>query len=48
MNRHGWLGAVVVALLASLGGWASAQSRPTVPITPTVLSGDNIGFRVEG
>jgi hypothetical protein len=35
-------------VLAFVGGWASAQSRAVVPVTPMVLSGGNLGFRVEG
>lgn len=48
MNRQGWLIAVVVAMLGFVSGWAWAQSRSVVPVTPTVLSGGNVGFRVEG
>ncbi|HEV8395264.1 MAG TPA: hypothetical protein VGQ37_13370 [Vicinamibacterales bacterium] len=30
-------------------GWAYAQiARPVVPVKPTVLSGSDVGFRVEG
>jgi hypothetical protein len=35
-------------MLAFVGGWVSAQVFPVVPVTPTVLSGENVGFRVEG
>ena len=48
MYRRGWWIAFALAALAFAGGWASAQSRSVVPVTPTVLSGGNIGFRVEG
>ncbi len=48
MSRRGRLIVFVVAVVAFVGGWASAQTRHVVPVTPTVLSGGNIGFRVEG
>lgn len=36
--------------LFGLGGWsmARAQSRALTPATPTLLSGSDVGFRVEG
>ena len=43
-----WFTVVAVAILAFVGGWVSAQSRAVVPVTPMVLSGGNIGFRVTG
>ena len=39
---------VAILMLGFVGGWVSAQSRAAVPVTPTVRSGENIGFRVEG
>src|SRR5574338_523005 len=41
---------VIMAIVfgAFVGGWVSAQSIAVVPVTPTVLSGENIGCRVEG
>ena len=37
-----------VAVISVVAGWASAQSVEVVPVPPTVLSGPDIGFRVEG
>ena len=38
-----------VAVLAALGtGWTSAQSLHVTPVTPTVVSGADLGFRIEG
>ena len=49
MNRRGWLIVVVAVVLAFVGGWASAQPTwPATPVTPVVISGPNVGFRVEG
>jgi hypothetical protein len=48
MNRRRWSIAFVVAVVSFAGAWASAQLRSVVPVPPTVLSGGNIGFRVEG
>ena len=40
---------LVSAVMMFLAGWAYAQvARPIVPLTPTVLSGADVGFRVEG
>jgi hypothetical protein len=40
--------AALAALLLAAGGWAGAQSVLVVPEPPVVLSGQDIGFRVEG
>ena len=49
MTNRTWIVVVAMALvLAFMGGWVSAQSRSVVPVTPMVLSGGNIGFRVTG
>ena len=48
MNRLAWMVVFVIAALAFVGGRASAQLRSVVPVTPMVLSGGNVGFRVEG
>lgn len=37
-----------IVMVGFVGGWVSAQSIAVVPVTPAVLSGDDIGFRVEG
>lgn len=39
---------VAILMLGFVGGWVSAQSIAVVPVPPTVLSGENIGFRLEG
>ena len=39
---------VVAAAMLFLAGWAYAQVTAVVPVTPTVLSGADVGFRVEG
>ena len=38
----------VVVLLVCAGAWAYAQSLQTFPVTPTVVSGADFGFRIEG
>lgn len=42
--------AVIAAVLLESGGWvAGQQAQPhRVPIDPTILSGPDIGFRLEG
>ena len=40
--------AVAAALLVCLGGQPVAQVRPVEPVPPRVMSGSDIGFRVEG
>jgi hypothetical protein len=48
MKTRNWLGvSLVILVLAFVGGWVSAQTQ-TVPVPPTVLTGADIGFRVEG
>jgi hypothetical protein len=37
-----------VLVLAGAATWIAAQSVAVTPVTPRVLSGDDIGFRVEG
>ena len=41
---------VAVAIVASLltGKWAGAQAVGVTPVPPRVMTGDEIGFRVEG
>jgi hypothetical protein len=41
-----WMFVVVLAAMAAT--WTYAQSVQVNPVTPTVLSGADIGFRVEG
>lgn len=38
---------VVVLAVAVAGVWAAAQVRQTQPVPPTVISGADIGFRME-
>ena len=38
----------VFVMLSMAAGWAYAQSIRVQPLTPTVLSGADVGFRVEG
>jgi hypothetical protein len=40
-----WVFVVVVVFAAA---WTYAQSLQTVPVAPTVISGADFGFRVEG
>ena len=47
MSRTGCLGVLFVVLLAYVVGLAAGQP-PIRPLSPTVLSGENVGFRVEG
>lgn len=44
------LGLIVlwVSSLVAVSMWASAQSRQVIPESPVVLSGSDLGFRVEG
>jgi hypothetical protein len=39
---------LVVAAVSLISGWASAQTFGVTPVNPRVLSGADIGFRVEG
>jgi hypothetical protein len=45
--RHAVIGFVVGFVIAA-GTWGYAQSVRTDPVTPMVVSGDDIGFRLEG
>jgi len=45
-QRLVWMFLVVVLALAA--AWAYGQSLQTFPVTPTVISGADFGFRVEG
>ena len=47
MNRIGRLIVLIVVAMAYVVGLAAGQA-PLRPLAPTVLSGDNVGFRVEG
>jgi hypothetical protein len=38
----------VVVLIACATAWSYAQARQVTPVTPTVVSGADFGFRVEG
>ena len=38
----------VVVLIACAAAWGYAQTLQVTPVTPTVLSGADFGFRVEG
>ena len=40
--------AVLVGFLGGVGFAISAQSIAVQPVTPTVLSGPDVGFRIEG
>ena len=40
--------AVVTAGLIGSAVYAGAQARMVRPVTPVVISGDNVGFRIEG
>jgi hypothetical protein len=39
-----WIAMIVLAVMAT---WTYAQSLGVQPVTPTVLSGNDIGFRVD-
>ena len=39
---------LVIVLTACAAAWSYAQSLQVTPVTPTVLSGADFGFRVEG
>jgi hypothetical protein len=40
---------LLAALILFVAGWAYAQvSRQVIPVNPTVISGPDVGFRVEG
>jgi hypothetical protein len=47
-RRIGLVTVAAVLMLGFVGGWVSAQSVAVKPTAPTVLSGANVGFRVEG
>jgi hypothetical protein len=40
--------ALVVVLIACAAAWSYAQSLQVTPVSPTVISGADFGFRVEG
>lgn len=46
MSRTEWLIVLIVVALAYAGGRTAGQA-PLRPLSPTVLSGDDVGFRVE-
>jgi hypothetical protein len=48
MNAQRLVWTFVVVLLACAAGWTYAQSLQVIPMTPTVISGADFGFRVEG
>ena len=45
-RRLFWIALAVLTLVTA--GWAYAQAVMVKPVTPTVLTGGDIGFRVEG
>ena len=45
--RHIIIG-LVIGFVISAGTWGYAQNIITQPVTPTILSGNDVGFRVEG
>jgi len=48
MKHQTLLSLLVVVLVAIAVTWASAQAVRVDPVTPTVMSGADLGFRVEG
>jgi hypothetical protein len=48
MRARGLVWVVVIVLIAFAAAWSYAQSLQVTPVTPTVLSGADFGFRVEG
>jgi hypothetical protein len=47
--RFGSVIAMLLVLVLAVGAaWAAAQNILVEKVTPTVLSGENVGFRVEG
>jgi hypothetical protein len=49
MSVRVWICLVVLwaCSLFGAGAWASAQGRQWTPLAPSVLAGDDVGFRVE-
>jgi hypothetical protein len=45
-----WIGIAVIwtVTIVAAGLWAHAQSNPRVDEIPTIISGNDIGFRLEG
>jgi hypothetical protein len=39
---------IVALLVLVTAAWATAQSVAVNKVTPTVIAGENVGFRVEG
>ncbi len=39
---------LLAVVLAASSVWVTAQSMMIRPVTPTVISGENFGFRIEG
>jgi hypothetical protein len=48
MKSRRLLSLLVIVLAAMAATWTYAQSLRVDPVTPTVLSGPDFGFRVEG
>ena len=48
MRARGLVWVFVIVLIAFAAAWSYAQSLQVTPVTPTVLSGADFGFRVEG
>ena len=48
MRARGLVWVFVIVLIACAAAWSYAQSLQVTPVTPTVLSGADFGFRVEG
>ena len=48
MNAQRLVWTLVVVLLLCAAAWTYGQSLQVIPVTPTVISGADFGFRVEG
>jgi hypothetical protein len=46
--RFRYLIATLLALLTVTSGWIAAQAIMVEKVPPTVMTGENVGFRVEG
>ena len=48
MSMRARIGLIVLAVVASVGVWVSAQVMPAPVDPPIVVSGNDLGFRISG
>ena len=48
MNLRSFIAALLILITVIGTAWSAAQSVAVEKVTPTVIAGENVGFRVEG